>query len=118
MPISPTFVVRFLQLVSERKFTEAERVLERLKEKVPKTEWNEGYLQALSGILLTQKTKDQYAFLSNINFSDKSEVRKYRLEFLQYAKDGLHADYDRGFFSAWAEYMRISLKRKPVEQKT
>ena len=98
MPISPIFVARFLQLVSKRKFTEAERVLERLEEKVPKTEWNKGYLKALSGILLTQKTKDEYAFLSNFDFSDRSEVRKYRLEFLQSAKDGLQADYDRGFF--------------------
>lgn len=110
MSISPTFAVRFFQLVSERKFTEAERVLERIKEKATKTEWNQGYLQALNGILLMQKTNDPYAFLSNINFSDKSEIRKYRLEFLQYAKDGLHADYDRGFFSAWAEFARISLR--------
>jgi hypothetical protein len=116
VPISPIFVARFLQLVSDRKFTEAERVLERLEEKVPKTEWNKGYLTALSGILLTQKTKDEYTFLSNLDFNNRSEVRKYRLEFLQSAKDELHSDYDRGFFSAWAEYMRISLKRKPIEE--
>ena len=116
MPIPPAFVTRFFQLLTERMFAEAERVLERLRKRVRKTEWNRGYLQALSGMLLAQKSGDQYVFLSNIDFSNKDELRKYRREFLEYAKGGLHADYDRGFFSAWAEYMRVLLKRKPMKQ--
>jgi len=117
MSISPTFATRFFQLITDRKFAEAERMLERLREKVEKTEWNEGYLQALNGMLLAKKTNnDRYVFLSSVNFSDKNDVRKYRQEFLEHAKNGLHADYDRGFFSAWAEYTRVLSKIKPKEQ--
>ena len=107
MPISPAFVTRFFQLVTRRQFAEAERILERLKEKASKTEWNTGYLQALYGILLARRSNDPYVFLSGLDFGDKDKLRNYRREFLKQARNRLHSDYDRGFFSAWADYMRI-----------
>lgn len=116
MPISPTFVTRFLQLVTEKRFAEAERVFERLRENAQKTEWNMGYLKALHGMLLAQKLNDdRYVFILNANLNNAKELKKYRNEFLKHAKNVLHADYDRGFFSAWAEYMRVLLKMKPEE---
>jgi len=111
MPISRVFVTRFFQLVTNRRFAEAERVLERIKLKVQETEWNRGYFQALNGILLAQKSNDdQYAFLSNLNFENESELKKYRRDFLKEARSKIHADYDRGFFLAWADYLRVSIK--------
>jgi len=113
MPISRVFVARFFQLVTDRRFAEAERVLERIKIKVQETEWNRGYFQALNGILLAQKSNDdQYAFLPSIDFNNENELKKYRREFLKQATNKIHADYDRGFFSAWADYMRISVKMR------
>ena len=111
MPISRVFVARFFQLATKRRFAEAERVLERIKLKVQETEWNRGYFQALNGILLSQKSNDdQYAFLSNLNFENEGELKKYRRDFLKEARNKIHADYDRGFFSAWADYLRVSIK--------
>jgi hypothetical protein len=113
MPISRVFVARFFQLATKRQFAEAERVLERIKLKVQETEWNRGYFQALNGILLAQKSNDdQYAFLPSINFNNESALKKYRREFLKQATNKIHADYDRGFFSAWADYMRVSIKMR------
>ena len=123
MPLSSTFVIRFFQLVRKRQFAEAERILERLKLKARKNERNRGYLQALYGIFLASKSNnDQYLFLSNINLKDKNELEKYRREFLKHTRDSLHAEYDRGFFSAWAEYTRIWIKlikseERPVQDK-
>jgi len=117
LSISPTFVTRFLQLIMERQFAEAERVYERVAAKAEKTEWNKGYLQALYGMLLVQKSNDdRYAFLLNLNFKDKNDLNRYYQEFSNHSKSSLHADYDRGFFSAWAECMRILLKTKTLEQ--
>jgi len=91
-------------------------VFERLRENVQKTEWNRGYLQALHGMLLAQKLNDdRYVFILNANLNDEKELKKYRNDFLKHAKNMLHADYDRGFFSAWAEYMRVLIKMKPEE---
>jgi len=111
MPISPAFVTRFFQLAAKRQFAEAERVLERLKERIQKTRWNKGYFRALQGILLAQKSNnDRYAFLSNMHPTTKEELKNYRHDFIRQAKNSLHADYDRGFFSAWADYMRVLSK--------
>lgn len=110
MPISKIFVVRFFQLLKGRRFAEAERVLERIREKTNETEWNSGYIHALDGILLATKTNDSYAFIQNVNFEDEKELRKNRKEFLKEYKNKVHTDYDRGFFAAWADYMLISVR--------
>jgi ATP/maltotriose-dependent transcriptional regulator MalT len=106
--IPKVYVTRFFQLVTMRQFAEAERVLERLKQKIQMSERNRGYFQALYGMLLAQRNNDdRYAFLSNLNIKDKKELKTYRREFLRQSEYRLNADYDRGFFSAWADYMRI-----------
>ena len=125
MPISKIFVVRFFQLLKGRRFAESERVLERIRQKTNKTEWNSGYLHALDGIILAQKSNDSYSFIKNLNFEDEKELKKNRKEFLKEYKNKIHSDYDRGFFAAWADYMLISVKelanpetpKKPKENK-
>jgi hypothetical protein len=74
-----------------------------------KTEWNRGYFRALYGMYLSRKNSatDDYAFFSKIDLSDKVNLHAYRKEFLEHMGNGLHGDFDRGFFSAWADCMRI-----------
>jgi len=112
MPISPAVVTRFFQLVTSRQFAEAERELERLREsKVKKSEFNAGFFLALSGMILAQKSSDDpYAFLPNVNFKDKKKLQSYRREFAKQQKNKLHSDFDRGFFKAWVDYMRVLIK--------
>ena len=110
MPIPKIFVVRFFQLLKGRRFAEAERVLERIRQKINETEWNSGYLHALDGIILAQKSNDSYSFIKNLNFEDEKALKKNRKEFLKEYKNKIHADYDRGFFAAWADFMLILTK--------
>jgi len=117
MPISKILATQYFQLVAKRQFAEAERILERTKLKAEKTERNRGYLQALHGILLSSKSNnDQYTFLSNISLNDKTALEKQRREFLKHTRDSLHAEYDRGFFSAWADFTRILLKLENIPE--
>jgi hypothetical protein len=75
------------------------------------SERNRGYYQALNGILLSQKNNDdRYAFLSNLNLNNKKELHNYRREFSKQSESPLHAEYDKGFFTAWADYMSILTK--------
>jgi len=107
-PVLKVYATRFFQLITTRQFAEAERILERVKEKMHISERNRGYFQALSGMLLTQKNNDdRYAFLSSMNPPDKKQLKSYRQEFLSHTESRLHAEYDRGFFEAWADYTRI-----------
>ena len=87
MPISKVFVVRFIQLLKARRFAEAERVLERIKDSTNSTEWNSGYTYALEGALVTQKSNDSYSFLGNLDLEDEKSLRKNRKEFLKEYKN-------------------------------
>jgi hypothetical protein len=108
MPIPQALVARYFQLIVSRQLTEAERELERVKQKMQKTEWNRGYFRALYGIYLSRKSNtDDYAFFSKMDLSDKVILHTYRKEFLDHMRNGLHGDFDRGYFSAWADCMRI-----------
>jgi hypothetical protein len=108
LPIPQALVTRYFQLLVNRQFTEAQRELELLKQKMQKTEWNRGYFRALYGMYLAHRNHDDgYSLFSKIDLSDKEALHAYRREFLSHTKNGLHADFDRGYFSAWADCMRI-----------
>jgi hypothetical protein len=108
MPIPQALVTRFFQLLVSRQFTEAERELEKLKQKMHKTEWNRGYFRALYGMYLSRRSNgDAYAFFPKLDLSDKAALHGYRREFLEHTRNGLHGEFDRGFFSAWADCMRV-----------
>ncbi len=107
MPVPQALVTRYLQLVITRQFAEAERELERIKQKMTKTEWNRGYFRALYGMHLSRKTNDGYSFFAKVDVTDTPTLHAYRREFLDHTRNGLHGDFDRGFFSAWADCMRV-----------
>ncbi len=82
--------------------------MERLKQKMQRTEWNRGYFRALYGMYLSRKNNDDsYAFFTKLDLSDTEALHRYRREFLDHMRNGLHGDFDRGYFSAWADCMRI-----------
>jgi hypothetical protein len=111
MPIPQALVTRYFQLLVNRQFTEATRELERLKQKMHKTEWNRGYFRALYGMYLSRKTNsDAYTLFSKLDLSDTEALHGYRREFLDHMRNGLHGDFDRGYFSAWADCMRILIR--------
>ena len=119
MPVPQALVTRYFQLIVSRQFTEAEKELERVKQKMQKTEWNRGYFRALYGIYLSQKSaNDTYSFLSKLDLTDKPVLNNYRREFLDHTRNGLHADFDRGFFSAWADCMRVLTRMEIAGQTT
>lgn len=108
MPVPQALVTRFFQLIVNRQFTEAERELERLKQKMHKTEWNRGYFRALYGMYLSRKTNgDAYAFFPRLDLSDRAALHAFKREFLDHVGSKVHGDFDRGFFSAWADCMRV-----------
>jgi hypothetical protein len=108
MPIPSALVTRYFQLLVSRQFTEAERELDRIKQKMQKTEWNRGFFRALYGMFLSRKSNgDAYAFFAKLDLSDKAALHYYRREFLDHVGNKLHGDFDRGYFSAWADCMRV-----------
>jgi len=114
MPVPSALVSRYFQLLVNRQFTEAERELERIKQRMHKTEWNRGYFRALYGMLLVRRSNntnnEAYAFFSELDLNDKATLNAYKREFLEHVKNRRHGEFDRGFFSAWADCMRVLSK--------
>jgi hypothetical protein len=111
MPLPQAFIVRYFQLINNRQFTEAQRELQRIKEKIPRTEWTRGYYRALLGMLLAQKHNgNQYTFLNTMNAADKTALKQYKAEFHAQTQNRFHDEYDRGYFTAWQDYARLLLK--------
>ncbi|MEM2969914.1 MAG: hypothetical protein QXR63_03145 [Candidatus Bathyarchaeia archaeon] len=114
MSVPLVYLTRLFQLLSERKFAEAERILERITERMKRSglqEFNRGYLEALSGIVLTYRSGgESYEFFSNLDLNDTEALKRHYLDFKQNSENPLHADYDRGYFTALADYMRVVLR--------
>ncbi|MFQ6068414.1 MAG: hypothetical protein ACE5KD_02615 [Candidatus Bathyarchaeia archaeon] len=111
MAFPKALATRFFQLINNRQFTEAQRELQRIKEKTPRTEWNHGYYKALQGMLLAQKTNgNQHTFIQKINLNDITTLKQYKNDFQKHMQNRFHDDFDRGYFSAWTDYTRLLIK--------
>lgn len=109
-----TLLTRFFQLIRLEHFSKAEEKLERLKKKMPRTEWYQGYFKSLCGILLAAKSKDKrYAFLPTLDLNNKRQLHHHLYTFIKESRKKHHAEYEQGFFSAWASFMRALIKTRP-----
>lgn len=104
---------QYFQFIVERRFGDAEKKLEEIKQSSGRSQQEEGYLKALEGLLLTYRSgNDKYLYLTNVEFTGKN-VEALRKDFTEQAESPLHGDYDRGYFSALADFMRAVGKHRP-----
>jgi len=100
-------VEKYLMLVGERRISEAERELQTIREKSDNSQGEKGYMKALEGLLLTQKSSsDKYIYLARVNLNEES-AKKLKLEFTEHVSNELHGEYDRGYFKALSDYVDI-----------
>ncbi|MFH0897944.1 MAG: hypothetical protein V1850_07875 [Candidatus Bathyarchaeota archaeon] len=102
-----SLVDTFFRLVAQEKKASAKAVLEKIKQKSENSKWRKGYINALEGITVTEAKNDQNVLINQIKIERRDELRR---AFLKHSSNELHSDFDRGFFSAWADYIRV-LKR-------
>ena len=94
----------FFHLLIQEKRTAAKKVLERIKEKSVLSPWRKGYITALEGMaLVPEGSEDRSILINHIQLERIGELRKV---FLQHSKNELLPDFDKGFFSAWVDYLQ------------
>ena len=99
-----SLVNTFFRLVREGKKSGAKAVLEKIKERSESSMWRQGYINALEGMVVASETKDDRdVFINHVRVESSDELRR---KFFQQSRNELHAEFDRGFFAAWAEYMQ------------
>jgi len=101
MVLPSVFIDRFFQLLMKRNFKAAKIILERIQNRLQRREWERGYFNALNGMLLGLESGDKRLFINNL-----ANPQQYREEFLKHSQSRMHADFDRGFFAAWADFCR------------
>jgi len=110
-------VNRVLKLFIERKLKDAEKTLEKLELTMTEKEWSKGYFNALQGITLALKSKDsRYLYLTQIPMDDSKKIDDIRKKFLKQTQNSLHKDFDKGFFSAWSDYLKLLKNNIPQKR--
>lgn len=101
------------QHILSRRFADAERSIDELEVKIRERGYSEfasGFICALKGIVLMYRAGEQDTFISKLDLNNEIMLKKYYREFSEHSKNKLHADYDCGYFSAMAEFVRFALK--------
>ena len=102
-------VIMFFDNLLERKFTDAERELENLKEKkFPDEEYQNGYVNALEGLLLSVRSGDERDFYNRPSINGKSQD-DYIKEFKGFRKLPVRTQFDQGYFSAWTDILQYRI---------
>ncbi len=79
------------------------------------SEKKRGYIKALEGLLLTLKSSDdKYLYFARKSFDDNT-LQKLEKEFTNNINNPLRSEYDRGYFSALVDYIKI-LKERPLKE--
>jgi hypothetical protein len=110
-------VAKFFQSVEERAWTDAEKELDSIKQKVENTQWSRGYVKALEGLMLTYRSNDDthlYLPKALTNRTDES-IASLTKEFTDFSSNELHGEYDRGYFKALEEYLSALKTQKPSQ---
>ncbi len=107
-------VTKFLQNLEGRAWTDAEKELDTIRQKAENSPWSKGYVKALEGLLLTNRSNDdEYAYLPKVLADGtKENIESLKDEFSQFASNDLHGDYDRGYFKALSDYLEMVSKFK------
>ena len=94
----------FFNELIEGRVTAARRMLQRVKEEVDAKERSRGYVNALEGMLLASSSRrDRVALINQIHIDETS---KFTRTFSRQSKNRMLNEFDRGFFTAWVDYMR------------
>ena len=108
-------ITHYFQLLIQRNFAEAERELQRIKQERTPTKWSQGYYNALEGMLIALKSSDnRYLYINRIDHKKIDELQK---RFNKLSKNLLQGDFDKGFFTAWSEYLN-KIKSNKTEVKS
>jgi hypothetical protein len=106
-------VSQYFQLIVGKRFGEAEKKLNEIRQTTSRSEQESGYLKALEGLLLTYRSSDdKYPYLNNVELSAKN-AEALRKEFSEQASSPLFENYDKGYFSALNDFMKAVSKLRP-----
>ena len=99
----------FYKLILERNLAAADRTLTEIRRNMKDSDWEKGYLNALEGMIVAERSGDtRYVYLSRLDLKNHKKLEEARRTFQAQAKNPLEGEFDRGFFSAWSDFLRTA----------
>lgn len=99
----------YVKLIMERNLAASERIIIEIRKILKDIPWERGYLNALEGILVAERSGDtRYIYLSRLDLKNPKKVEEARRTFQAESRNPLQGEFDRGFFSAWSEFLKIA----------
>ena len=107
----------YFKHILERNLAAAERTLAEVGKIMKDTKWEWGYFNALEGMLVAERSSDtRYIYLSRLDLKNPKKIDEARKCFQTEARNPLEGEFDRGFFSAWFEFLRVAKSSLEVEK--
>jgi len=106
-------VIIFFDNLLDRKFSDAERELENIRQKrFPDQEYRLGYTNALEGLLLSVRSGDERDFYNRTH--NGKTLNDYIKEFKDFRKLPVRTQFDQGYFSAWTDILQYQVNTDKV----
>jgi len=106
-------VIIFFDNLLDRKFSDAERELENIRQKrFPDQEYRLGYTNALEGLLLSVRSGDERDFYNRTH--NGKTLNNYIKEFKDFRKLPVRTQFDQGYFSAWTDILQYQVNTDKV----
>ncbi|UCD72917.1 MAG: hypothetical protein JSW01_05605 [Candidatus Bathyarchaeota archaeon] len=111
--LTPEEMSDFFGFISSDSKQNAKKLLFRYRNAGVESDWTRGYLEALKGMIDSLGNNGSHTpFLFKIREKDGNGLREIRKEFSQRIERRYTHEYDRGFLTAWVQYLSVLLLYK------
>jgi len=113
MPAREMRMEMFVRALLRRDLNRAKGHMEKLTKMAGSDEWGKGYAKAVEGIMNAVKDNDVDSLAVQL-LSRKVPGKEYLERYSKLANQGFRDDYERGFYTAWTEFLRAFLSQKTL----
>ena len=98
-------VYRFFPLLEERRWTDAQKFLNKVKG--AEDEWMGGYVQALNGMLIALKESHSspQPYILQMKRYSSQELQHLKESFATLSNKPVNTTFDKGYIQAWLDYV-------------
>jgi len=112
-PLTPEETSDFFEHITNDSRNNAKKILSRCKEVDTDSPWITGYITALRGMVYAlRKNASVTPLIFELREKDGEELKTIRKEFTERIERTFTPEFDRGFLTAWIQYISVLLLYK------
>jgi len=115
MPAREMRMEMFLRALLKRDFARARAHVEKLQKMAGTDEWGLGYGRAINGFMNAIKDNDPDSLVFQlVSAGDRKKAEELEERFSSILKHDFRDDYEKGYYTAWVEFLRAYLNQKTL----